>query len=169
MAQLHDLSILVFALRDAFKHLTTSAYFAACDVKEEIKRLAFTSRAVSQIQPQMRRKEFHVYVILLQAEALEIYPHLINSNPKRRTNYPCLYVGYTGKTPEIRFKQHKNGRKASEMVKRFGICLVPDLYAHMNPIKSYQQAIAMERDFAAGLRQHGYTVSAGHHDWAVQK
>lgn len=166
LARLLDLSVLAFALRDAFNHLATPGYVAVCKVKKEMVRRPFTTRAVSREKPRWGWNKHHVYVILLQAEAVVAYPSLIETNPERRTNHACLYVGQTGSTPEKRFKQHKNGRKASEMVKRFGICLVPDLYAHMNPINGRGQAEATERDFAAGLRQHGYTVSAGHHDSA---
>ena len=82
------------------------------------------------------------------------------------TNYPCLYVGCTGGTPEKRFKDHKKGCQASQVVQDYGGCLVPDLYAHLNPIKSREQAVAMEKIFAGSLRKQGYTVTAGHHDWA---
>mgnify|MGYP001206776494 CR=1 FL=1 len=165
LVRLQDLAVLAFALRDAFKHLTTPGYVAVCKVKEEMVRRPFTSRAVSREKSRWGWNKYHVYVILLQAEAVAAYSSLIETNPERRTNHACLYVGQTGSTPEKRFKQHKNGRNASAMVKRFGICLVPDLYAHMGSVNGRAQAEATERDFAASLRQQRYTVSAGHHDW----
>ena len=89
----------------------------------------------------------HVYVVYLR-------------NPKRdgRAGY---YVGMTGLTPEQRFKNHKDGRKAAGVVRRFGERLVPKLYAHLNPM-SYQGALKMEQQLAAELRAAGYQVFGGH-------
>ena len=44
------------------------------------------------------------------------------------------YVGMTGLTPEQRFANHKAGTKAARVVQRFGVRLVPKLYAHLNPM-----------------------------------
>ena len=45
-----------------------------------------------------------------------------------------LYVGETMYKPENRLVQHLNGYKASRIVKKRGICLLPSLYAHLNPL-----------------------------------
>jgi predicted GIY-YIG superfamily endonuclease len=81
-------------------------------------------------------------------------------NPKGdgRAGY---YVGMTGLTPEQRFKNHKAGIKAARCVRRFGVRLVPKLYAHLNPM-SYKEAVAMENRLAAKLRSLGYQVFGGH-------
>jgi hypothetical protein len=46
-------------------------------------------------------------------------------------------------------------------VKRFGLRLMPELYAHLNPMP-YQAAVQMEQDLAEDLRRAGYTVTGGH-------
>jgi hypothetical protein len=81
-------------------------------------------------------------------------------NPKRdgKAGY---YVGMTGLSPEQRFENHKQGRKAARIVKRCGVRLVPRLYAHLNPM-SYEKAQAMERMLFESLRRRGYVVYGGH-------
>ena len=71
------------------------------------------------------------------------------------------YVGMTGLTPEARFENHKNGIKASRVVRKFGVRLVPKLYAHLNPM-TFQKAKRMERDLADSLTKRGYQVFGGH-------
>jgi len=46
-------------------------------------------------------------------------------------------------------------------VKRYGIRLLPELYAHPNPMP-FEAAAQMERDLAEDLRRAGYTVTGGH-------
>jgi hypothetical protein len=82
-------------------------------------------------------------------------------NPDRDPAKPCVYVGMTGLSPEERFANHKAGKKAAGVVKRYGIRLLPDLYAHLNPMP-YEAAVKMERDLAQDLRKEGYTVTGGH-------
>jgi predicted GIY-YIG superfamily endonuclease len=93
------------------------------------------------------RNHHSVYVVYLR-------------NPKGdgRAGY---YVGMTGLTPEQRFENHQNGIKAARVVKRFGVRLVPKLYAHLNPM-SYTKAVAMEGVLAESLRRRGYVVYGGH-------
>ena len=47
------------------------------------------------------------------------------------------------------------------LVKRFGVRLLPELYAHLNPMP-FQAAAQMEKDLAEDLRRAGYTVTGGH-------
>ncbi len=81
-------------------------------------------------------------------------------NPKGdgRAGY---YVGMTGLTPEERFKNHKSGIKAASVVKKFGVRLVPKLFAHLNPMP-YAKASEMEVTLAESLRKRGYVVYGGH-------
>jgi len=74
-------------------------------------------------------------------------------NPKGdgRAGY---YVGMTGLTPEQRFENHKKGVKAARVVRKFGVRLVPKLYAHLNPM-SYAKASTMEGMLAESLRKRG--------------
>lgn len=74
---------------------------------------------------------------------------------------PCVYVGMTGLTPEERFENHKKGIKAAGVVKRYGVKLLPELYAHLNPMP-FEAAVQMEQDLAEDLRRLRYTVTGGH-------
>ncbi|HOA62884.1 MAG: hypothetical protein KA191_14110 [Verrucomicrobia bacterium] len=47
------------------------------------------------------------------------------------------------------------------LVKRFGIRLLPELYARLNPLP-FGAAAQMEIDLAEDLRRAGYTVTGGH-------
>jgi len=89
-----------------------------------------------------------VYVVLLH-------------NPGRRDPYG-LYVGQTSRDPDLRFDQHKAGYKASRAAKRFGICLLPELVAHLNPLRPWE-AIELEAALADAFRSAGVPwVEGGH-------
>ena len=47
------------------------------------------------------------------------------------------------------------------MVKRHGIRLLLELYAHLNPMP-FDAAAQMEKDLAEDLRRAGYTVTGGY-------
>ncbi|MCP5518595.1 MAG: hypothetical protein H7A45_15195 [Verrucomicrobiales bacterium] len=102
----------------------------------------------------------HVYVVLLDPAAAQVVA-VVRSNPGRRPGLPCVYVGMTGLTPEERFANHRQGCKAARLVREHGVRLLPDLYAHLNPMP-YEAALQMERDLAEDLRRAGYTVAGGH-------
>jgi hypothetical protein len=93
------------------------------------------------------RAHYHVYVVYLR-----------NPSGDGRAGY---YVGMTGLTPEVRFANHKAGRKGARVVRRYGERLVPRLYAHLNPMP-YEKAKAMEVHLAESLRKRGYQVFGGH-------
>jgi hypothetical protein len=62
----------------------------------------------------------------------------------------------------LRFDQHKSGYKASGAVKRFGQRLLPDLVAHLNPMKGWE-ALEIEAGLAVQLRRAGIPwVEGGH-------
>ena len=96
-----------------------------------------------------REKQGHhnVYVVFLR-------------NP-RGNGKAGYYVGMTWLTPEERFANHKAGIKAAGVVKRFGVRLVPRLYAHLNPMP-YEKAVRMEAALADSLRKRGFQVFGGH-------
>ena len=71
------------------------------------------------------------------------------------------YVGMTGLSPAQRLENHKNGKKAARVVRKFGERLVPKLYAHLNPMP-YKKAKDMEILLAESLRKRGYQVFGGH-------
>lgn len=101
----------------------------------------------------------HVYVVLLSSDAVR-ERKLLKANPDRDPAKPCVYVGMTGLAPEERFANHKGGIKAASVVQRYGLRLLPELYAWLNPMP-FEAAAQMERELAEDLRQQGYTVAGG--------
>ena len=118
-------------------------------------------RTLSQLRPKRQSDQHHnVYVVLLDA-AVGRLRKVRAENPNRDAKKPCVYVGMTGLTPEERFANHKAGIKAAAVVTRYGIRLLPELYAHLNPMP-FEAAVQMEVDLAEDLRRAGYTVTGGH-------
>jgi hypothetical protein len=105
-----------------------------------------------------RRSKHHhnVYVIELDARVLNLV-RFRNANPNRDILKPCVYVGMTGLTPEQRFAKHKAGIRANAYVQRFGLRLLPKLYAYANPMP-YEAARDMEVELAIALQEEGYAV-----------
>ena len=79
------------------------------------------------------------------------------ANPNRDITKPCVYVGCTGLTPEKRFAKHKAGIRANSYVQRYGLRLLPALYAYANPMP-YDAARDMEVELAIALQEEGYAV-----------
>jgi hypothetical protein len=102
------------------------------------------------------RPHYHVYVVELDPAVLNL-ARFRNANPERDMLKPCIYVGMTGLTPEERFAKHKAGIRANAYVQRFGLRLLPKLYAYANPMP-YEAAREMEVELAIGLREEGYAV-----------
>jgi predicted GIY-YIG superfamily endonuclease len=118
-------------------------------------------RTLKQLRPKRQPAQHHnVYVILLDA-AVGRLRKVRAENPQRDSKQPCVYVGMTGLTPEERFAHHKAGIKAAAVVTRHGVRLLPELYAHLNPMP-FEAATQMEMDLAEDLRRAGYTVTGGH-------
>ncbi len=113
-------------------------------------------------EPEVARAEFHhnVYVILLDDKVAR-HPTTLRINPQRDPAQPCVYVGMSGLPPEHRFENHKHGYKAAWVVEKYGLRLMPELYAHLNPMP-YEAALQMELELAEDLRNEGYTVTGGH-------
>jgi predicted GIY-YIG superfamily endonuclease len=101
-----------------------------------------------------------VYVVLLDPAARRLRG-VAAANRGAKPELPCVYVGMTGLTPEERFENHRRGLKAAYAVRRYGLRLLPELYAHLNPMP-FEAAAQMERDLAEDLRRAGYTVTGGH-------
>lgn len=102
----------------------------------------------------------HVYVVLLDPKVGRLRK-VRKENPDRDLAKPCVYVGMTGLTPDERFANHKAGIKDAWVVQRYGVCLLPKLFQHLNPMP-YEAALQMEMDLAMDLRREGYTVTGGH-------
>jgi hypothetical protein len=89
-----------------------------------------------------------VYVVLLR-------------DPRRADPWG-LYVGQTSRDPDWRFDQHKAGYKASGAVRRFGVCLLPELTEHLNPMRGWE-SVELEAALAEALRRAGVPwVEGGH-------
>ena len=118
-------------------------------------------RTLRQVRAEHRPEHHHnVYIVLLDPAAGRLRA-VRAANPERNPNKPCVYVGMTGLTPEDRLANHKAGTKAASVVKRYGLRLLPELYAHLNPMP-FEAAAQMEMDLADDLRRAGYTVTGGH-------
>jgi hypothetical protein len=118
-------------------------------------------RTLRRLRASQEPEHHHnVYVVLLDRPARKIRS-VRAANPHRDPKKPCVYVGMTGLSPEERFANHKQGIKSAAVVKRYGIRLLPELFAHLNPMP-YEGALQMEQDLAEDLRRAGYTVTGGH-------
>jgi hypothetical protein len=118
-------------------------------------------RTLRKVRADTQSAQHHnVYVVLLDPAVGRIRKVLAD-NPDRDPKKPCVYVGMTGLPPEERFANHKAGIKAASVVKRYGIRLLPELFAHLNPMP-YEAAVQMEIDLAEDLYRAGYTVTGGH-------
>jgi hypothetical protein len=97
-----------------------------------------------------------VYVIRLDEAVLEDR-RFRAANPGYVKGKPCVYVGATGLSPEVRFANHKAGHKANWYAQTYGEGLMPKLFQHLNPM-TYQRALATEIALADDLRQEGFAV-----------
>ena len=79
------------------------------------------------------------------------------ANPDHTLGRPCVYVGMTGLDPDLRFDKHKAGIQSNRFVFKYGLRLLPELYAVYNPMP-YEAAREMEVELAIGLREAGYGV-----------
>ena len=103
-----------------------------------------------------KRASHNVYVIELDGRVLN-HARFRKANPDRDMLKPCVYVGCTGLTPEKRFEKHKAGIRANSYVQRYGLRLLPGLYAYANPMP-YNAARDMEVELAIALQAEGYAV-----------
>ena len=109
--------------------------------------------------PRAGRHRYHVYVIELDPVVLNSR-RFLKANPDRDMLKPCVYVGMTGLSPEVRFEKHKAGIRANRYVQDHGVRLLPSLYAYANPMP-YDAARDMEVELAISLREAGYAVWQG--------
>lgn len=106
------------------------------------------ARSLAATTRKARRAKHSVYVALLR-------------DPTRDEPWG-VYVGQTGRDPDLRFDQHKAGYKASGAVRRFGVKLLPELTAHLNPMRAWE-AIDLEAALAEAFRAAGIAwVEGGH-------
>lgn len=112
---------------------------------EKAQRVARTFRAATAGE---RHARHSVYVVLLH-------------DPSGMGRWG-LYVGQTSRDPDLRFDQHKAGHKASRVVTRFGVKLLPHLVEHLNPLKAWE-SLDLEAALAEGLRDAGIRWIEGGH------
>ena len=118
-------------------------------------------RTLKALRPKRQLEQHHsVYVVLLDP-AVGKNRKVRAANAKRDPKKPCVYVGMTGLSPAERFANHQAGIKSAWVVKRYGLRLLPELYAHLNPMP-FDAAVQMEMDLADDLRRAGHTVTGGH-------
>lgn len=98
----------------------------------------------------------HIYVIRLKTEVLE-KPRFVEANPDYRAGKPCYYVGSSCHEPQVRFEQHKAGKKASKIVKDFGAYVVKSK-CFVVETRDRRAAEAVEHEYAEELRGKGYGV-----------
>ena len=90
------------------------------------------------------------------------YVYIALLEDRRRSCRWGLYVGETSRDPDLRFDQHKAGYKASGQVTRFGVRILPQLVAHLNPLRRWE-ALELEAALAQELARAGVTWVAGGH------
>ena len=112
---------------------------------EKAQRVARKFHAVTQGE---RYAKHSVYVILLH-------------DPSGMGKWG-LYVGQTSRDPDLRFDQHKAGHKASRVVTRFGVRLLPHFVNHLNPMKAWE-SLDVEAALAEGFRDVGIPWIEGGH------
>jgi hypothetical protein len=111
--------------------------------------------------PAKRGRPAHhcVYVVELSQDVLN-EPRFRRANATYRLGFPCVYVGMTGLSPDLRFDKHKAGIQSNKFVRRYGLHLLPRLYEVYNPMP-YDGARDMEVELAIALRSKGYGVWQG--------
>ena len=113
-------------------------------------------KPAKRAKPRRPRAHHNVYVIELDGAVLN-HARFRAANPDRDMLKPCVYVGCTGLSPEERFAKHKAGIRANTYVERYGLRLLPKLYAYANPMP-YDAARDMEVELAIALQEEGYAV-----------
>lgn len=106
-----------------------------------------------------RAQHYHVYVVELD-DAVWNIARFRRANPLYQLGKPFVYVGMTGLDPDLRFDKHKAGIQSNSYVRRFGLRLLPGLYAMYNPMP-YEGARDMEVELGIALREAGYGVWQG--------
>lgn len=112
-------------------------------------------------RPKKKPRALHhsVYVVLLD-DAVARHKFVVKLNPRRDPYKPCVYVGMTGLSVEKRFENHRKGYKSAWVVRKYGVKLMPELFAYLNPMP-FDAAAQMEKDLTDDLRAQGYTVTGG--------
>lgn len=89
-----------------------------------------------------------------------VYIILLENVGKQRRGY-ALYIGKTARQPETRFREHQAGNKVSKYVKKYGVRLLPELFAHLNPMGA-SEATELEVSITEALKKAGVPTFGGH-------
>lgn len=106
------------------------------------------ARALAASTVGQRGASHSVYVVLLQ-------------NPTRPDPWG-LYVGQSSRDSDWRFDQHKAGYKSSGAVRRFGVRLLPNFVANLNPLQGWE-SLELEEALAHAFRMAGVPLVEGGH------
>ena len=118
------------------------------DEPDWMERARRAARALLATTTGARGASHSVYVVLL--------------HDARRAEPFGLYVGQTSRDPDLRFDQHKAGYKASSAARRFGVRLLPEMVAHLNPMRAWE-SLELEAGLAEEFRRAGVPwVEGGH-------
>jgi hypothetical protein len=113
------------------------------------------------MRPKKRSRPHRHYVYVVELARGVLYERKFQkANPNYNPERPCVYVGMTGLTPEVRFARHKAGVKANKYVEKYGVRLLPQLYEVYNPMP-FDGAAEMEVELAVSLREKGFGVWQG--------
>ena len=112
--------------------------------------------AKSSARRKPARHHHSVYVIELSRDVWG-EPRFRRANEAYDITKPCVYVGMTGLSPDVRFDKHMAGIQAARYVTKYGLRLLPQLYEFYNPMP-YEAAREMEVELAIGLREAGHGV-----------
>ena len=104
----------------------------------------------------MGKNHYSVYVIELDPRVWN-HTRFRAANPGHDITKPCVYVGMTGLAISERLLNHRRGYKSNSFVERYGVRLLPLLYARLNPM-SHRMAVLTEVMLAEKLRNDGYAV-----------
>lgn len=103
-------------------------------------------------------EKYKVYVIKLNKAVLSEYKFR-SENPNYKDGMPCVYVGMTKKSPEERFRDHKNHNNDGQFVPEYGEKLLKSIYEKYNEKPMYSwEASRLEKSLAKELRNQGYAV-----------
>jgi len=107
-----------------------------------------------------KSKHHHnVYVVELSRDIWG-EPRFRRANANYDITKPCVYVGMTGLSPDVRFDKHMAGIQAARYVTKYGLRLLPQLYEVYNPMP-YEAAREMEVELALSLKARGFGVWQG--------
>ena len=101
--------------------------------------------------------KYYVYVIELDKKVSRI-KKFRKKNPKYITGEDCFYVRQSVRRPKLRFEQHKEGYKANNYAKIYGLRLRSDLFEKYNPIPTRSDAEEIEKMLGENLRKMGMGV-----------